>query len=176
MRTKFRLLFLPLRWEFGCQQICMTLSRERERRARRTLELWDSSSTARKVVENRKSSSACARRSQSQGEMRNFFRFSWKLQNDILKSLLYCGDAFWCIQWKTRLTFIFSEKVEKLKRGKIETSRPVSANALFSLFLFSAKYHNELEVVSSVVFTSACVRSGECPFFLSFERKKPKVP
>ena len=27
----------------------MTLSRERERRARRTLELWDSSSTARKA-------------------------------------------------------------------------------------------------------------------------------
>ena len=132
--------------------------------------------SAKSLAENRKSSSACARRSQSQGEMRNFFHFSWKLQNGILKSLLYCGDAFWCIQWKTRLTFIFSEKVEKLKRGKIETSRPVSANALFSLFLFSAKYHNELEVVSSVVFTSACVRSGECPFFFPSKERNRRCP
>ena len=174
MRTKFRLLFLPLRWEFGCQQICMTLSRERETRARRTLELWDSSSTARKaslkIGKVRRRAHAALK---VRGRCGTFFTF---LENFKM--------TFWSHYFTAATHFdAFSERRDshlsfrkKLKRGKIETSRPVSANALFSLFLFSAKLHNELEVVSSVVFTLACVRSGECPFFLSFERKKPKVP
>ena len=134
--------------------------------------------SAKSLVENRKSSSACARRSQSQGEKRNFFHFSWKLQTSKwhfeVITLLRRRILMHSVKDETHIClFGKSWKVEKRQNWDLKTGKCECTFFSFSLF---RKIPQRIGSCLVRRFHLSVRAQRRVSFFLSFERKKPKVP